>query len=572
MAKLKNNDSIVKCLLLFIFSTYFLNAQTQIFPAKFRIQLTDKKNSPYSIKEPEKFLSLKAIERRRKQHIEIIQNDLPVNPAYTDSFNLSGITILNKSKWFNSVLILVEDSASLIKIKSFPFVAKIDTLVKSFKKSSKSKGSMTKKNITRFDFISSEKLNTENAVFNTNILPGTLYYGRSFNQINLLGGEFLHLAGYKGENMLITLLDAGFAHADVLHVFDSLRANNQILGTFDFVEPGGNVYAKASHGLYVLSLLAANIPNVMVGTAPKAKYWLLRTEDEASENVIEEDNWVAGAEFADSVGTDIISSSLGYTVFDDSLQNHTYSQMNGHVARASIGAEIAASKGILVVNSAGNSALKPFKHIGVPADADSILTVGAVDIDGIYANFSSVGPASDGRIKPNITAPGLEDAIISHKDSVIFGSGTSFSCPIISGLAACLWQSLPQLTNMQIIDLIEKSSNHYDHPDSLTGFGIPDFALAFINQHPKKIEKIIHILPNPFKNSINIIFFYNGNATIFEFEIYNINSQRIMNGMKPCVKGYNYQYLDSLDFLSQGIYLIRIKAGNEVFTAKLGKQ
>ncbi len=332
------------------------------------------------------------------------------------------------------------------------------------------------------------------------------------------------------------------------------------------------MFTTGSHGMYVLSLIGGNKPGIFIGTSPKASFWLLRTEDADTENIIEEDNWVAGAEFADSVGADIISSSLGYTVFDDSLQNHTYSQMNGHTARASIGANIAASKGILVVNSAGNSAQKPFKHIGAPADADSVLAVGAIDFNGVHAKFSSIGPSADGRIKPDISAPGVEDAIIGLNDSITFGSGTSFAGPLISGLSACLWQSRPDLSNMQLMNIIKKSADKYYNPDELYGYGVPNFTVALMNLQSSTDEKKISLYPNPFKEKLNVIFYNSEDSQKVNIEVYSLNSIKLYSLEKLSVKGYNYLSLNNLNTLQSGFYILRIITEDQVFTAKLIKQ
>ena len=538
------------------------SAQSQIFPAKFRIHFTDKNNSPYSLKNPTAYLSQKALERRNKQNISIIENDIPVNPFYLDSIKNAGGIILNNSRWFNSAIILVNDSFSFKKILSFPFICKADTLVVKFTKT---------KNTTRFSNQKRVLKFYSPDLFSANI-KSMFDYGAAYNQINMLGGIDLHRAGFRGNQMTITILDAGFAKVNELNAFDSLWSNNRILGTKNFVEPNENVYSSSTHGMYVLSLMCANIHGLMIGTAPEASFWLLKTEDVATENVIEEDNWVAGAEFADSVGTDIISSSLGYTVFDDTLQNHSYKQMNGYTSLASIGARIAASKGILVVNSAGNAALKPFKYIGAPADADSILSVGAVDNNGTYAQFSSIGPSSDGRIKPEIAAQGVSDAIITISDSVAFGNGTSFACPIISGLAACLWQSSPMLTNMQLREAIIKSADKYFYPDEFTGYGIPNFNVAYLNLHLDKIKNAQNVFPNPFRDKLNIIFYSKEDLQIANIEINTIYNKKIFSFNKQCIKGYNSFILnDSTIQLKKGIYILKIKTANEELNIKIIK-
>ena len=310
-------------------------------------------------------------------------------------------------------------------------------------------------------------------------LENVFEYGRGDNQITQLNGHFLHNRGFRGEGITMAVFDAGFYHVNSLPSFDSIRANNQILGTRDFVDGGTEVYDADTHGMQVLSTIAANMPGQFVGTAPKAQFWLFRTEDGSSENVIEEYNWVCAAELADSVGVDIIHSSLGYYDFDDNQQDYDWEQLDGNTAVSTIGSDIAASKGILITTSAGNEGNDPWRHITAPGDADSCLTIGAVNSRGMYVYFSSQGPSADGRIKPDVCGKGMFSTVQGRTGSIATASGTSFSGPIVAGLVACLWQAFPNATNMQIIEAIQKSSTQYNNPDEKLGYGIPDFNLAY---------------------------------------------------------------------------------------------
>ncbi|MFH1321484.1 MAG: S8 family serine peptidase [Bacteroidota bacterium] len=461
----------ISLLLIFNFQFVIFNFQSsaQTYPSKYWIQFTDKNNSPFSISDPAAFLSQRAIDRRTVQNIPIELNDLPVNPAYIDSVRSTGVSILNRSKWFNAVTIDTtgtNDTLVLDKIQSFSFVTQMDTV-------GKWKGPL-------LSDVGVDKWEIENStiapVFSS--LSEDTDYGQSLNQIAMIGGDILHAHGYRGEGIIIAVLDAGFRNADIIPAFDSLRANDQIIGTWDFVNREVNVFGYHSHGTWVLSTMAANLPGQIVGTAPKARYWLLRTEDGDSEYVIEEDNWVAGAEFADSAGADVFNTSLGYTTFNDSTQDHTYADMDGNTTRITIGADIAASKGILVVNAAGNEGSSSWHYIVAAADGDSVLAVGAVDADGNYAGFSSAGPSFDGRIKPNVAAQGSNTVCAGIYGGITMLSGTSVASPIISGMAACLWQANPGATNMQVFDAIQQSASQYQNPDYLLGYGIPFFTAA----------------------------------------------------------------------------------------------
>lgn len=317
--------------------------------------------------------------------------------------------------------------------------------------------------------------------------------------------------------MVICILDAGFLNVDTLSCFDSLWINNKILGTYDFVANEVSVFEDYQHGTEVLSCIGANWPGKLVGTAPQAYFWLLRTEDAATELIIEEDNWVAGAEFADSVGADIINSSLGYTTFDaqTSNQNHTRADLDGNTAYATNGADIAAAKGILVCNSAGNEGGSGWKYISIPADGDSVCTVGAVDILGVRAGFSSQGPTADNRIKPDVVACGSGTAVIDpFTSTVAYYSGTSFSSPLTAGMAACLWQANPTKNNMNILNAMRNSGSKSNSPDTLLGWGIPNYCLAnglLSGIHANSTEtedKLFNVFFDASTESFDIYFFF----------------------------------------------------------------
>jgi subtilisin family serine protease len=309
--------------------------------------------------------------------------------------------------------------------------------------------------------------------------------------------------------------------------------------------------------------MAANSPGLFIGTAPKANYHLIRTEIEGSESLLEEYLWMCGAEYADSVGADIINSSLGYTVFDDEAQNHAYSDMNGNSTIVTRAADMAASKGILVVNSAGNSGNKPWQFIGAPADGDSVLSVGAVDENQIWAEFSSIGPTADDRIKPNIVAQGKNTIFTQIDGNIVSGNGTSFSSPIIAGLAACLWQSKPSLNNMQLLESIEKSGSYAYAPNLHYGYGLPDFDLAMhiaesIIVLNEQDGFLINLYPNPFIDRIRLLI----NAAIpesIEINIFDLNGKILSSKEFYLTNGFNLIDISQFNFISSGIYLLQLK-------------
>lgn len=458
-------------LLSLIFMTAMLQSPAQF--SRYVIQLKNKTGTPFSISQPAQFLSQRAIDRRTRYRINIEQNDLPITPAYVDSIRLAGnVTILNVSKWFNQVCIQTTDASALSKINGFTFVQNAAPVAVRIMPS-------TMPVNKPFD-----------PPIHTSVLPitarpmnpaGYYDYGQSLQQVQLNNTQFLHNLGFRGKGMQMAILDAGFYHYQSLPTFDSIRNNQQILGTWDFVNNEASVDEDHYHGMQTLSTIAANLPGTFVGTAPQTAFYLYRTEDAGSEYPIEENNWAAAAEQADSAGADIFSVSLGYNTFDNSSLNHTYADMNGRTTTISKAANIAARKGILVACSAGNDGNAAWHYIGSPADADSVLTVGAVNINRQVASFSSYGPSSDGQIKPDVAAVGANAVVANTSNGApSFNNGTSFSCPITAGLVTCLWQAFPEVSNMQIIATLRQSADQFNTPDDRTGYGIADAKKAFV--------------------------------------------------------------------------------------------
>jgi serine protease AprX len=516
---------------------------SQTYPGRYRIQFTDKNNNPFTLDRPGEFLSERAIQRRIKQNIPLSLNDLPVTPAYIDSVKAMGVPVYNSSKWFNAITTDSIGTELLEQIYNLSFVVRPT-------------------NQESPQLISGAKNSTAMEI--NELLDFDLNYGYSENQIKIHNGNFLHQQGFTGKGVQIAVIDAGFLGVDYIEGFSDLWSDGRILGTRDFVNRNSNIYREYVHGMHVLSIIAGNIPYEYVGTAPDASFWLLRSEDVNSEYLIEEDNWVSAAEFADSAGADIITSSLGYSTFWDASQDHTYEDMDGNSTRVSIAADIAASKGMLVVSSAGNLGNKQWKYISAPADADSVLAVGAIDIMGDITTFSSRGPSSDGRIKPDVCAVGYETYYLRQNGSIGTGGGTSFSAPIISGLAACLWQANPSATNMEIYSAIKESSDRYTTPDTIYGYGIPDFNLADIickSKYGGAISEFysLNIYPNPFNERINIGF-YSTIANTVSIAIYNAIGEKISEEIYYINEGYNEIISDNLSGLAPGIYFVNIRS------------
>jgi len=433
---------------------------------KYVVVLKDKNNSPYSFSKPRKFLSQRAIDRRTRYSIPLDSTDLPVNPSYiTQVLSQGDVTYLSQSKWLNQVLIYSSSNTAITSIQDLPFVKSVNpvgpTVTIPGSKIDKFKETLT-------------PIKTSDA--KTQRIQTTYDYGSSYGQIHIHNGEFLHQKGFTGKGMVIAIIDAGFYHYKTTAAFDSTRAHNRFLGEKDFVDFDNSVNEDYNHGELCLSTIAGNVPGVMVGTAPDASFWLLRSENANSEYPIEEHNYAAAAEFADSAGADLISCSLGYFLFDDAQFNHTYNDFYQNTTMISRAATYAAKKGILVTNSAGNEGGSSWKYIIFPADDDSVCTVAATNVSGSIAAFSSYG--YPGKVKPNIASVGSGTTLYAPS-GVTSGSGTSFSNPNINGLIACLWQAFPEFNNMTILNAVYQNSDRYSTPDNRYGFGIPDMKKAF---------------------------------------------------------------------------------------------
>lgn len=541
------------------------------------VQFKDKKGTAYSLSNPAGFLSAKAIERRTRQRITIDSTDLPVSAVYLDSIrNVPGVSILNNSKWLNQVLIRITDQAALTKINSFPFVKTTAPVASSIRPDEQLP---RQQKFPEPRILNNNPVSTAiNGAYGTTGVEGdnTLNYGNSFNQIHLHEGEFLHNLGFTGKGITIAILDAGFLNYKTSNSYDSLRAYNRILGEWDYVKNESSVTEDHFHGANCFAILAANKPGIVMGSAPHASYYLLRTEDAATEYPIEEQNWVAAAEFADSAGVDMITSSLGYSDFDDPAFNHSYAQRNGNTTIITIGADMAAKKGILVTNSAGNSggASGEAKFISCPADGDSVLAVAATTVTGVMASFSSWGPNGAGKQKPNVASVGQGTIFANPNGNLSSGNGTSYSNPLLCGLIACLWQAFPEFTNMEIIDAVQKSSHKYLTPDDRFGYGIPNFRTAYnLLQQKRDLQKLETILaddwikpyPVPFQQQLNLLLKapVSGNATV---ELIDVLGRLIEKKELKSLNGGQLYFIqfNNLLKLKPGVHFIRyMQSGNK---------
>ena len=509
-----------------------------------KLWIAFKDKGSYTINDftPTELLSPRAIERRAKQNISLHYSDLPISTDYLLTLEDLGFKILNKSKWFNGVTASFYGS-NVDTLLTLDFIKEVDSL---------------QLFIDLSDLRKTQKF--DDIIFENN-------YGQSSNQIEMLSGDNLHEQGYQGQGMHIAVLDAGFRKTDEIDAFNHLFANNQILGTWDYVDGESSVYEDNYHGTSVLSTMAGYLENEFLGTAPKASYWLLRTEDVSSETLIEEYNWAVAAEFADSAGVDIINSSLGYTTFDIVSQDHSYADMDGKITVISRAATIASRKGMIVCNSAGNSGNNSWYYIGAPADADSILSVGSVNADGLSSSFSSYGPSSDGRVKPTVSAQGGNTTVITSSNAIATSNGTSFSSPIIAGMTACLWQAHYQKSNIQIMEAIKQSAHLYQTPNNQIGFGIPNYSLA--NALLLDVEAInqvsLDIFPNPvFSNARAYV--YTANHEDISYRLVDIGGREVLQAKS------NWSYaLISIEIpaLPSGIYFLEATIGDNLVVERL---
>lgn len=530
---------------------------SQVAPNYYAVKFTDKDNNGYSLDSPEEFLTQKSINRRVNQGIGYDYTDLPITDSYVQQVAEIGVEVKRRVKWINTILVKTTNSSLIDEILELSFVESTTKIA-----DQNTFPPLKTKNFFKIE----ETWPNENLDVSQEKSASELNYGEAYAQINLINGIPLHDMGYQGQGMVIAVLDGGFIGVDERIVFDSIRENNQILGARDFASEENNAYGGSTHGTKVLSTMAANWPGQMIGTAPKADYWLLRTEFTDYENIIEEYNWLVGAAFADSVGADIINSSLGYTTYDDPAMDHTWNDLDGNTAVVTIGADLAAKKGILVVNSAGNEGSSSWMYIGHPADGDSVFAIGATNVYGEIAGFSSRGYPMDTRIKPNICAVGSGTTVAdAYYDYITTSNGTSFSSPTIAGMTACLWQANPGFTNIDIMNALQFSASQATNPDKVYGYGIPNYEAANSIVGFSDIqndENLLSIYPNPVLDNLYVNEQLGATASI---KIYDIKGSEIYSG------NIINKHLN-VSFLLEGLYMYRIETEGELYTGKFLKK
>lgn len=528
-------------LLLVVFTVYAAPAQESQYFVFFK----DKSGTPFSLSSPSQFISERSIVRRQKQGIAMMEEDLPVDPAYISQVRSAGVTVFYTSRWWNGALIEATNS-SLTNITTLPFVSHY-TLVAPGKKMT---GGRTRNNKYKKNTTADEPVNQ--------------------NQLEQIGLDYMHAMGYTGEGIRIAIFDSGFTGVNVTEPFSLLFTEGRVKQTYNFVNNTIEVYQNHSHGTEVLSVMAANTIGVYTGGAHKAEYLLYLTEDVSSEYRVEEFNWTIAAERADSAGVDVINSSLGYYDFDDPAMNYSKSDLDGKTAVITQAARKAIEKGIIVTTSAGNEGGNSWKLVTAPADADGILAVGSVNSQRTLSGFSSQGPTADNRIKPDVVAMGAGTSVIKSNGTVGSISGTSLASPLVASLAAGVLQAFPTLTAEEVYEAIVSSADQASRPDNLMGYGLPHFMAVKNYIEGKQLEEIVSIYPNPVSgNSLRIKL---KTLTEAPLQIVIFDSQ----GKKAEEYSHSITWLNNpleydLSNLQAGFYLIRITAGTQTTTLKFVK-
>lgn len=539
---MKNYVLLLVCL---IASSTFAQEDAWVFFA-------DKENVAESIANPISILTQEAIDRKEMHNTAIDERDVPVNENYiTDIKNSTGINVFAKSKWMNCVYV-TGTQTNIDNLLDLPFVTSVEYADKSLNFYPEIDRTVNKFEIentsTRIDYN----------------------YGAAANQIEMLKGDFLHEQDFAGEDMIIAVLDAGFPSVNTNPGFASMVSEGRLLGTYDFQARTINVDGTSSHGTVTSSDMGGVLQDQFVGTAPQASYYLFVTEYTPSETPVEEAHWVEALERSDSLGVDVINTSLSYRGYDNSSYDHTYEDLDGQTTFAARGGNLAFEKGMIMVNSAGNGGNSGFPTVGTPADAIGVFTIGAVNASGNYVSFSSKGPTVDGRVKPDVMAQGSDSAVIDTNGNVGTSSGTSFSSPILAGVITCLWQARPEVTNSEIMQLVRESSHLYSNPTNEMGYGIPNFEDAYnelliLGVEDDFLKSNFALYPNPTSDILNISFPQELNKA--QFELYSVVGNKVLS--TEISSDLNSVSIESL---AAGMYIATISEGKHQVSFKIVKQ
>jgi serine protease AprX len=514
---------------------------------RYIIFFKDKTATPFSIDQPAKFLSAKAIERRLQQGVAISEADLPVNPTYVQGVANTGAKTFFTTRWMNAVL--VQCDASLIaSIQGLPFVSHVLFVAPQQRlvESGRRKGLFRKKNA------------------NVGV--------KTVTQLQMLGIPEMHGDGFKGEGVTIAILDGGFIGVNTIAPFQELFSEGRYddEASHDFVRNTDNVFQYDDHGTQVFSVIAANIPDDFTGGAYEANFQLYVTEDASSEYRIEEYNWLFAAERADSAGVDIISSSLGYYDFDQQAMNYTTAEMDGKTAVVTQAAQWAADRGIIVITSAGNEGnISSWKIITAPADAVDVVAVANVNAQGLPSASSSRGPSADGRIKPDLAALGSGVTVIQDNGSVGTASGTSLAAPLITSLVAGVWQKFPDLSAKEVVAALKATASRAGNPDNNVGYGIPNYksVSAYLEREG---DEAFEVYPNPAFDSLTISPADPELLPSCTVEFISRLGQTLSKGTAN-FSSTNIVYRSDISQYPPGVYFVRITAGEKKYVFRIIK-
>ncbi len=484
-------------LLLIFLSSVSLGQTKSAYYVKFKA-----KNTSFT---PEEMLSPKAINRRAKFHIDYDSLDHPVNPEYIHSvLSDSNITLRYTLKWHNAIVV-ESNFMDMDKVAQNPYVAKIAYV-------GKTKAYTPNNNLP---FLSPVKKLKESDMSTANLSKSD--YGKTYEQNLQIGVTKLHQLGFDGTGVTVAVFDAGFYNIDKIPGFLKHQANQKITYGLDLVDLDNKMNDKDNHGTAVSTALGAYDRGKFIGSAPGSRLILFRTENASSEYHLEELNWCKAAELADSVGVDMITSSLGYTQFDDKSMTYTHNQLTGRFSYVSLGARTAVSKGIFVLNSAGNEGDDKWLKIGTPADVPEVLTIGAVNKKNEIGGFSSRGFNATGHVKPDVCALGVRANVGSTYGSYYQGYGTSYATPIAAGGVSCLLQAFPNNSPKEIADAIRATALNNNNPDSLQGYGVAQLHIALELLKAIAENKDPHIISLQ-KDKLSL---YTKEAHTVSIEIYN---------------------------------------------------
>ncbi|MBF6640318.1 S8 family serine peptidase [Flavobacterium sp. J49] len=511
------------------------------------VYFNGKPNAQTFLSNPLSMLTQRALDRRAAQGIALAVSDAPIEQSYIDQITAAqGIQVKAQSKWLNCLHV----RGSLADIQALSALSFVD-------------------HIHYANHSLNARMSRPNTIVAVNKqmdVQTTFAYGNSANQVQMLNAHLLHQQDFTGSGKIIAVMDSGFSAVNTIIPFNRMFNNGLYLGGYNYVGGNTDVFSTHNHGTMTLSCMAGFVDGQLVGTAPDAQYYLFITEDVVAENPVEESYWVQAAEEADRLGVDVITTSLGYFGYDNPSYSYTYTDMTGNKAFASQGANMAFSKGMIVIASAGNTGSTVNPHIGVPAEATNVLAVGSVQFDETYSNFSSIGPSFDGRIKPDVMAKGQSATLSNTSGAIVTASGTSFSCPIMAGAVASFWQAIPWATNQQVVDFVKQSADRFTSPTNQYGYGIPDFqsalTIASLSVNNTTMGRFL-VYPNPVDHVVSVSFPYG--FEVATMSLYNNLGQMILE--RDIIS--NQQL--SLEHLTSGMYYYIIKSNSLVQSGKIIK-